>query len=77
MRLISIETEDVRGGSCIINTEHVVSMYQDQGGKIKLTLTNGHSLTTMFTDLEHAVDYLQRAPDVISFDQMTGKRITF
>lgn len=65
MRLISIDTKpDSRG--VIINTDQIVSI-EKSVGNVVVNLSNGHCVTTMFTDIDYAVDYIQRA-STCSFD---------
>lgn len=65
MRLISIDSRpDSR--RVIINTDQIVAI-EMSGGNVIVNLSNGHGVTTMFTDVDHAVDYIQRAA-TCSFD---------
>ena len=58
MRLITIEEKN--GGSRIINTEQISSIYKDNQGDVAISLSHG-LVVTKFTDIEHAADYVRRA----------------
>ena len=62
MRLIAIEnhasTEKV-----VINADHICSVYLD-ASEVVITTADGRHLRTKFTDVDHAVDYIQRASSV-------------
>ena len=59
MRLIGIKTK-VGDEYVVVNTSHIVSIYTD-AGDVLMTLSDGRSLRTQFTDVDHATDYVQRA----------------
>ncbi len=59
MRLISIENKDDTNKT-IINTSQICSIYTESGVVI-ISTGDDRSLRTKFTDVDHAVDYIQRA----------------
>ena len=59
MRLIGIKTK-IGDEYVVVNTSHIVSIYMD-AGDVLMTLSDGRSLRTQFTDVDHATDYVQRA----------------
>jgi hypothetical protein len=59
MRLIGIKTK-IGDEYVVVNTSHIVSIYTD-AGDVLMTLSDGRSLRTQFTDVDHATDYVQRA----------------
>ncbi len=59
MRLISIENKDGTSRT-IINTEQICSIFQ-KGQTVIIATGDDRLLETMFTDVDHAVDYIQRA----------------
>ena len=61
MRFIMIETD--YNGSVAVNTSAIVSV-QRSGDYIALYTSGGGGITTKFTDIQSAVDYIQRAPSV-------------
>ena len=61
MRLLNIE-KDV-GGHIAINVDNICSIYED-AGTVLLRMACGHAIATKFTDVEYAIDYIQRAPSV-------------
>lgn len=61
MRFIMIETD--YNGSVAVNTSAIVSV-QKSGDYIALFTSGGGAVTTKFTDVQSAVDYIQRAPSV-------------
>ena len=63
MRLIAIENV-ANTDKVVINTEHICSIYRDAGPVVVITTADGRSLRTKFTDVSHAVDYIQRAASV-------------
>ncbi len=58
MRLIKIELEQDK--TALINPEQVSAVYVDSGDVVIKT-SDGSPWRTKFTDVDHAVDYLQRA----------------
>ena len=58
MRLIKIET---RSGDVIINTSQICRIFK-QGDLVVMSMGDDVRMETLFTDVEHAVDYVQRAP---------------
>ena len=61
MRFIMIETD--YNGSVAVNTSAIVSV-QRSGEYVALYTSGGGGITTKFTDIQSAVDYIQRAPSV-------------
>lgn len=61
MRFIMIETD--HNGSIAVNTSSIVSV-QRSGEFVSLYTSGGGGITTKFTDVQSAVDYIQRAPSV-------------
>ena len=59
MRLISIEHHDGTNRT-VINTEQICSIFEEEGTVIIAT-GDDRLLKTKFTDIDHAVDYIQRA----------------
>ena len=59
MRLIGIKTK-TGDEYVVVNSSHIVSIYMDTGD-VLMTLSDGRSLRTQFTDVNHASDYVQRA----------------
>ncbi len=59
MRLINIHLKN-SSESVIVNTAHIVSVYMDSGD-VLMSLSDGRVLRTQFEDVDHAVDYSQRA----------------
>lgn len=57
MRFIKIETKT---GDVIVNTEQICRIYM-QGDLVVLTMGDDAKMETLFTDVDHAVDYIQRA----------------
>ena len=58
MRLISIEKNT--GNVVLINANNLCSIYED-AGTVLIRMSCGHAIATKFTDVEHAVDYINRA----------------
>ncbi len=58
MRLVKLEKDS--GGETVINTDHVCCVYEENTN-VYVSLACGKIIETKFTDLDHAVDYLQRA----------------
>lgn len=56
-----IETD--YAGNIAVNTNSIVSV-QRSGGHIALFMSGGGGITTKFTDVQSAVDYIQRAPSI-------------
>ena len=63
MRLIEIENI-ANTDKVVINTEHIWSIYRDAGPVVVITTADGRHLRTKFTDVCHAVDFIQRASSV-------------
>ena len=61
MRFVMIETKYF--GEIAINVNSVTSLHQRDEGVV-LYLPGDNPIITLFTDIQHAVDYLQRAPSV-------------
>jgi len=57
MRLINIETPS---GDVIINTSQICRIFLS-GSTVVITTGDDAHVQTMFTDVKHAVDYIQRA----------------
>lgn len=62
MRLIAIENHATTD-KVVINAEHICSIYLDNAAVV-ITTADGRHLRTKFTDVDHAVDYIQRAASV-------------
>ncbi len=62
MRFIAIETE--RSGNVIINPDNITSISRSSNDSVMLSLGGYEVVYTKFTDIEAAVDYIQRAPSV-------------
>mgnify|MGYP001399594404 CR=1 FL=1 len=62
MRFIAIENNGSTD-KVIINADHICSMFLD-GGAVVITTADGKDLRTKFTDVDHAVDFIQRASSV-------------
>ena len=69
-----IETE--HNGNVAVNTSNIVSV-QRSGHHVSLYTSGGGGITTKFTDVQSAVDYIQRAPSVSlgSVPSLNGKHI--
>ena len=61
MRFIMIETD--HNGNIAVNTSSIVSV-QRSGPHVSLYTSGGGGITTKFTDVQSAIDYIQRAPSV-------------
>tara|TARA_B100000424_G_C22851122_1_gene453891 strand:+ start:165 stop:368 length:204 start_codon:yes stop_codon:yes gene_type:complete len=61
MRFVTIQTK--WGDSVAINTNNIASIKVDNGSVLIFT-SGDKPIVTQFTDIEHAVDYLQRAPSL-------------
>ena len=59
MRLISIEHRDGVENT-VINTEQICSIFEEDG-IVVITTGDDRELETKFTDVNHAVDFIQRA----------------
>ena len=57
MRLINIETKT---GEVVINTSQICRIYTSDKTVI-ITTGDDAKIETIFTDVDHAVDYIQRA----------------
>ena len=81
MRFITIETE--KSGNIIINPDNITSIsktvIQGDNGKwhrVMLSLGGYEVVYTKFTDVESAVDYIQRASSVsLGAPNLNGKHI--
>ena len=75
MRFIAIET--ARSGNVIINPDNITSISKSEEQSVMLSLGGYEVLYTKFTDVESAVDYIQRAPSVSlgGTTQLRGKHI--
>ena len=58
MRFINIETND---GNMIINTSQICRIFT-KGSVVVITTGDDGHIETLFTDPQHALDYIQRAP---------------
>ncbi len=74
MRFVTIKTPKIpiprgypekgvieEGSSIAVNVDNICSI-EHRGGMISLFLSNEEEILTMFTTIEAAVDYIQRAP---------------
>ena len=59
MRLISIEHYNGTDKT-VINTDQICSIFEEDGN-IVIATGDDRLLKTKFTDIDHAVDYIQRA----------------
>ena len=59
MRLISIEHRD-GVEKTVVNTDQICSIFDDDG-IVVITTADDRELETKFSDVDHAVDYIQRA----------------
>ncbi len=66
MRLITIENHTTTD-KVVVNTDQIATIYNDNG-IVVIKMANGLGLQTKFTDVDHAVDYIQRASS-FSFGQ--------
>ncbi|OUU74705.1 MAG: hypothetical protein CBC29_06140 [Methylococcaceae bacterium TMED69] len=57
MRLISIECKE---GKEVINTDQICRI-RKSGNTVIITTGDDGEIETLFTDIDHAVDYIQRA----------------
>ncbi len=57
MRFIKIETKN---GEQVVNSEQICRIF-NQGDLVVITTGDDVRLETLFTDVQHAVDYVQRA----------------
>ena len=74
MRFITIETE--RSGDVIINPDNITSISRSSNSSVMLSLGGYEVVYTKFTDIEAAVDYIQRAPSVsMGSPSLKGKHI--
>ena len=62
-KFISIEKKS--GGEVVVNPRQICSVYEDVG-TVLLRMSCGHAVATKFTDVAHAVDYIERALYVAS-----------
>ncbi len=58
MRLISIECK--QGAPVVVNTDQICRITL-VGSTVVITTGDDAQIETMFTDVDHAVDYIQRA----------------
>ena len=61
MRFITIKTK--WGDNVAINTNNITSIKMDNGS-VLIYMCGDKPIVTQFTNIEHAVDYLQRAPSL-------------
>jgi hypothetical protein len=61
MRFISIESK--HNGSVAINVNAITSL-QKGHDVVYIYLSGDKPIATQFTDIQHAVDYIQRAPSI-------------
>ena len=74
MRFITIETE--RSGDVIINPDNITSISKSEEQNVMLSLGGYEVVYTKFTDVESAVDYIQRASSVsLGAPNLNGKHI--
>ena len=64
MRLINIETKT---GNTVVNVEQICRIFTS-GATVIISTGDDALIETMFTDIDHAVDYIQRASSY-SFNQ--------
>ncbi len=57
MRLINIETKT---GEVVVNTSQICRIFM-LGQTVVITTGDDAEIETIFTDVDHAVDYIQRA----------------
>lgn len=57
MRFINIETAN---GNMLVNTDQICRIFVD-GDVVVMTTGDDERIETLFTDTDHAVDYIQRA----------------
>jgi len=62
MRFISIDTKWL--GTIAINANNIDSIQAGQENEIYFYMSGGKPILTLFTSIEHAVDYLQRASSI-------------
>ena len=62
MRLIGIECEQTEGSAdwVVVSSSHIVSVFEFEN-RVVVSLSDGTTLFTKFTDVNHACDYIQRA----------------
>ena len=58
MRLISIESDNQE--NVVVNTDQICQIFMSED-RVFITLADDRSVETKFTDVKHAVDYIQRA----------------
>lgn len=58
MKFVKIET--ATGGSEIVNVEQITSI-ATEASSVVISLSDGSMVRTKFTDIDHAVDFIQRA----------------
>tara|TARA_A200000159_G_C7326717_1_gene341303 strand:- start:2029 stop:2229 length:201 start_codon:yes stop_codon:yes gene_type:complete len=63
MKFVKIET--ATGGDEIINVEQITSIATEVSNVV-INLSDGSSVRTKFTDIDHAVDFIQRASHAFS-----------
>lgn len=59
MKFVSIERKE-NTDRVIINPEQICSIYE-AGGSVLISMSDSEILTTKFSDVEHAVDYINRS----------------
>ena len=60
MRLINIET---KLGGVVVNTNQICRIFMEDT-VVVITTGDDANIETLFTDVDHAVDYIQRASSV-------------
>ena len=63
MRFVKIET--ATGSNEMINIEQITSI-STEASSVVINLSSGVMIRTKFTDLDHAVDFIQRASHAFS-----------
>ena len=61
MRFVKIETP--HSGTVAVNTNMITSLQMGHD-TVYIYLSGDNPIQTKFTDIEHAIDYIQRAPSV-------------
>jgi hypothetical protein len=61
MRFVNIQNKN--GETVAVNTNMITSL-QKGHDVVYIYMSGDHPIATQFTDIQHAVDYLQRAPSV-------------
>ena len=68
MKLIGIECEQTQGSAdwVVVSSSHIVSVFEFEN-KVVISLSDGTTLFTKFTDVNHATDYIQKASSEQSY----------